>query len=363
MRKLRICLVIPTLQVGGMERVMSELAFYFSQKRDIEVHMVIYGKNRDVFYQLPEQTIIHKPSFEFNNRHRVLYSIKTLLYLRKEIKRIQPVSILSFGELWNSFVLIALFNLKYPVYISDRCSPYKKYSFYHSFLRFFLYPKAKGIIAQTETARLLYARKFKHDNIKVIGNPIRLNFKNIAERQNIILSVGRLIKTKHHDRLIQIFSRLNAPDWKLIIIGADALRENNMEVLKEQVERLNLQDRIILTGEIENVKAYYQKSKIFAFTSSSEGFPNVIVEALSAGLPVVSYDCVAGPSDMINDGVNGYLVPVFEDDLFLLRLKQLIADNDCLTSMSVKANESIKKYTLDKIGEEYIEFLFSSMDK
>jgi GalNAc-alpha-(1->4)-GalNAc-alpha-(1->3)-diNAcBac-PP-undecaprenol alpha-1,4-N-acetyl-D-galactosaminyltransferase len=363
MKKLRLCLVIPTLQVGGMERVMSELAFYFSTRRNIELHLVIYGKTREIFYQLPEEIIIHKPSFEFNDRCRILYSIKTLLYLRRNIKQINPATILSFGELWNSFVLIALLFLRYPVYISDRCSPAKKFSLFHSFLRSVLYPKAHGIIAQTEKAKYLYHKIFKHNNIKVIGNPVRLNSEYNNERQNIILSIGRLIKTKHHDRLIRMFSKLDAPDWKLIIIGADALKENNLVQLQKLIKDLNLNDRVILTGEIKNVNEYYYKSKIFAFTSSSEGFPNVIAEALSAGLPVVAYDCIAGPSEMINDDVNGYLVPLFEDDLFQVRLQFLIDNHTSLAAMSEKASKSVRKFTTESVGAEYFNFLFSTNDK
>ena len=166
-----LCLIIPSLQAGGMERVMSELAGYFCRKPEIEVHLVLYGKSTDIFYNVPDSLIIHKPKTNFNDRFRQAYTLGRLFYLRQTIKKINPDSILSFGEYWNSFVLLSMSGLHYPIYISDRCSPEKEFSVLHSLLRKWLYPKAQGIIAQTEKAKLEYNSKFKHNNYSVIGNP------------------------------------------------------------------------------------------------------------------------------------------------------------------------------------------------
>ena len=73
----------------------------------------------------------------------------------------------------------------------------------------------------------------------------------------------------------------------------------------------NAEDKVFLEGKQADVETYYFKSKVFAFTSSSEGFPNVIGEAMSARLPVIAFDCIAGPSEMIKDNENGFLIPLF----------------------------------------------------
>ena len=153
---------------------------------------------------------------------------------------------------------------------------------------------------------------------------------------------------------------MNVPGWKLVIVGGDALKQKNLLRLQNLVQSLDAQGRVILTGEQSNVDEYYLKSKIFAFTSSSEGFPNVIAEAMSAGLPVVSFDCVAGPSDMIADGENGFLVPLFDCEAFKLKLK-LLMDNDLLREeMSVKAQQSLGRYRIDVVGREYLSFITGS---
>ena len=358
--KKKICLVIPSLQAGGMERVMSELARYFSNKPELEIHLVLYGISPVVFYQIPGIIIIHKPGFTFNNRYRLYYTLKTLFYLRKEIIRINPVAILSFGEYWNNFVLLSLLGLEFPVYVSDRCQPDKNLRGLHNILRKILYKKTKGIIVQTEKALEIYKNIFPGARIYLIGNPIRrVDTNDNFNKDNIILSVGRLIKSKNYDELIKVFVKLNAPDWKLIIVGGDALKQQNLNSLKLLVKELNAESKVIFTGYQKNVDNYYRRSKIFAFMSSSEGFPNVIGEALSAGLPVVAYDCVAGPSEMINDGENGFLVPVFDNEMFKEKLQLLIDNEDIRKLMSKKAKESVNKFSIEVIGEKYLKLLLS----
>ena len=356
-----IAMVIHSLQAGGMERVMSELANYFSKLDRVKVHLVLFGRNMNVFYDLNCSVIVHKPEANFNNRFRAISSLKRLFYVRAAIKQINPDTVLSFGIPWNNFVLLALKRMKYPVFVSDRGSPERRFPFVHELMKRHLYKDANGIIAQTKLAKDVTLKVLPLKNIRVIGNPFRpiiSNNKYLA-RENIILSVGRLITTKHYDRLIHIYSKLIAPGWKLIIIGKNALKQNNFEYLQQMIVDLKLTGRVILTGEQKHVEDYYVKSKIFAFTSSVEGFPNVIGEALSAGNPVISYNCIAGPSEMINDGENGFLVPVFDDDMFREKLQLLIDNEELRQKMSEKAPASIKRFSIESIGPQYLDFILS----
>ena len=357
----RLVLVIPSLEPGGMERVMAELAAYFVKDKKIEVHLVLYGMNRNIFYHIPAKVIVHKPYFVFNKHKKTWCSIKTLYFLRRTVQAIQPDSILSFGEYWNSFVLLALYGLPFPVFISDRCQPDKIYGIKHNILRHLLYPKAKGIITQTQKAEKIYREKFKHHNIKTIGNPIRLvNVDTEIRKENIVLTVGRLIKSKHHDELIKLFVSIKKPDWKLVIVGGDALKQNNFKRLRLLISELDAINKVELIGETKDVNSFYKKSKIFAFSSSSEGFPNVIGEAMSAGLPVVAFDCMAGPSDMITDGINGYLVPLFNYQEFKEKLLILMDQVEQCNKFGDHAKSTISKYSVDIIGEKYYNFILGT---
>ncbi len=356
----KICFVIPSLQAGGMERVMSELLKEFNHDPKLKLHLIVYGKTRLVSYPIPEQVKVYFPDFRFQDIYRFWHTVKTLLFIRRTINHIKPLSILSFGEYWNSFVLMALLGLRYPVFISDRCKPDKKYGRIHSFLRHWLYPKSYGIVAQTQIAKDIYFKNFRHPNIEVIGNPIRqIVPKSEIEKENIILSVGRLISSKHHDELIRLFAAINPPGWKLIIVGGNSSKQKNYERLQLLISEMGLDDKVILTGEVSNVDDYYLKSKIFAFTSSSEGFPNVIGEAMSAELPVVSYDCVAGPSEMIEDGKTGFLVPLFDSENFKVKLSELINNETLRKEMGNAGKESIDKFNTKEVGKKFKLFILN----
>lgn len=354
--KKKIVLALPTLHSGGMERVMSELANYFSEFSDTSVHLILFGKKPEVFYQLTENVTVHTA-----NKHsfKIIFIdlITRIIFLRNIVKFIKPNAVLTFGVQWNIFVLLALYKTKIPVFISDRGNPKTVFKFSTEFMKTLLYKNAHGFIAQTEKAAEVVHSRFPKLKLRVIGNPIKIINNNKFEKENLIISLGRLISTKHHDRLIDIFSKLNAPNWKLVIVGGDAIKQENSVYLKNKIQQLNLSEKVELTGTKKNVDDYLIRSKIFAFTSSSEGFPNVVGEALSAGLPVVSYDCMAGPSEMIISGINGFLVDVFDDESFQKYLQLLIDNEKLLNTMSNEAQKSIDKFSIKTIGKKYFDFL------
>lgn len=358
MENRNICFAIHSLQAGGMERVMSELVNYFASCKNYQVHLVLYGMKREVFYNVHQDVIIHKPQFEFNPSQKLLSTLKTIRFLRKEIKTINPISVLSFGERWNNLVLISLLNMSIPVYVSDRAQPDKPLGLKDDFLRKILYPRAKGIIAQTSQAKEFYNTAIpKQQNVVVVGNPINKQELITNRREKIILTVGRLIESKHHNELIKLFAKINNSKWKLVIVGGDALKQNNREKLDSLITSLNAKDSVIMAGNQKDVASYYKRSSIFAFTSSSEGFPNVIGEALSFGLPVVSFDCVAGPADMIQEGRNGNLISLFDYEDFAVKLRRLMDDDDLREKMSAYAPTSVEKFDKNVIGEEYYKFI------
>ncbi|MGB8489511.1 MAG: glycosyltransferase, partial [Bacteroidales bacterium] len=238
------------------------------------------------------------------------------------------------------------------------CSPERKFNRFHSFLRKVLYCRSEGIIAQTEKAKVIYKAMFQHNNIKVIGNPIRkINVRPGTLKENIVLMVGRLIETKHQDKLIGLFLNLSKTGWRLVLVGYDHLKQNNSEKLKRIISEHNAENSVILEGKQADVDSYYMRSKIFAFTSSSEGFPNVIGEAMSAGLPIVAFDCVAGPSDMIADNVNGFLVPLFDYEQFQKKLGLLMDQPDLRDRLGKEASENIEMFSISRIGEVYLDFI------
>jgi len=341
-----------------MERVMSLLANKFSEKSDTEVHLILTGIHRRVDYPLSESVILHRPAFTFKNTRRRIDSLRTMLFLRRKIKSIDPDTILSFGEMWNNMVLLSLLGLPYPVYISDRSQPEKDLGTLQNYLRRKLYPKAAGYIAQTGYAAEICRRRNWNSNIVVIGNPVRTIRKESGiGKENLVLFVGRLIPTKHVDQLIRIFAGIDVPGWHFEIVGGDAKYMTLSQDYQKLIKELDAEDKISLEGESKDVDRYYNRAKIFAFTSSSEGFPNVIGEALSAGLPVVAYDCVAGPSDMIEEGENGFLIPLFNQEEFKKNLQLLMNDEILREEFSSKSRVKVQEFEAGKIVDLFYNFI------
>lgn len=346
----KICLVIPSLHAGGMERVMSELANYFAQKPGLEIHLVCLIKGK-IFYSIAESVILHEPDFE--KKSWFIYSLMTLIYLRKTLKKINPVAVLSFGETYNSFVLLSALFLNLKIFVSDRSKPDKSWGKTHEFLRRILYPKAKGIISQTTYSKTFLQKETNHTNICVIPNPVDAAKFNGQQRRKVILNVGRLISSKKIEILLEIFAQTNHGDWNLWIVGDGPLRFQ----LEEKAAQLGISNAVKFWGSQKDIAGYYSQSAIFAFTSVSEGFPNALLEALAAGLPCISFDCVAGPSDLIQDGVNGFLIPEMDTETYLSKLQHLMDNVELRNNMGNQALETAKEFHISKIGEDYLKFI------
>ena len=354
---MKVVFIIHALNIGGMERVMSILLNNFAQRNNVEVSLVLIGRHRRIEFDLDQRIQVYKPGFKFNPRQRNLSTLKTLSFIRQTIQSIKPSVILSFGEMWNNLVLLSLSGLNFPIYISDRSQPDKNLGRLHNFLKKKFYPKANGLIAQTTHAANIAKRKKLNNNIKVIGNPIRALDLPKVKRENIILTVGRLIPTKNVDRLIDVFSNLDDKHWELIVIGGNAKHLDLLSQYKTQVKTLGMTEQIKLLGQQKHVEDHFAKSQIFAFMSTSEGFPNALGEAMAAGCACIAYDCVAGPSDMIDDGINGFLIPEGNETLFQQRLSELIQNQDIRERLGTKAQEKIKNFEAHKISQSFLDFM------
>lgn len=345
--------------MGGMERVMSLLIQCFV-KLQYEVHLILIGRRREIWQLVPPEVEIHKPAWQFNNRLRNISTVKTSYFIRKTVQQIAPDVVLSFGEYWNNLVLLSLKGSNYPVYISDRSTPGKNLGILHNWLRALLYKNAAGYIAQTVQAAEVASQKHWNSNIRVIGNPIP-QLEVSSHKTKTVLTVGRLIRTKNVDRLIDMFGRISPKlleEWRLVIVGGDAKKQEISRELKALIQLKKLNNLVFLEGPQKNIQQYLDQSSIFAFASTSEGFPNALAEAMSAGLAVIAYDCIAGPSDLIDDGINGYLIPEHDEAKFIKKLQYLMEHEETRKRLGIAALEKVKRFDVNEVADQYLNFLF-----
>ncbi len=340
---------MPSINGGGMERVMVELANYFVASKGANISIVLLGR-AEKFYSFDDRIEIIEPPFAFNKKYRVYHTLKTLWYLRKTVRAMKPAVLLSFGERWNNFVLLALLFVKVKKFVSDRSSPEYQIGAFHNFLRKYLYKTAYGLIAQTGEARDNIAAIVQHKNITVIGNPVRnLSINRPAANENIILNVGRFDSTKKQKLLIEIFAAIDNEGWKLVLVGDGLFYEK----AKKKMEELNMAGKVEFVGPSKNVDQYYSSSTIFAFPSILEGFPNALAEAMASPLACIAYDCLAGPKDIIDDNINGFLIPVNDEEGFKQKLQQLMKDEALREKFKSNAQQKMKQFNLQHIGDLY----------
>lgn len=350
---MKIVLVIPTLKQGGAERVISELGNeFFDLGHKVELVLLAQGKD---FYAMKPGIIIHRLGFQQSGiLSKVLNEGKLFFRFRRLLKTLSPDAVLSFGDKYNVFTLFSSSFLGLNIYISDRSNPKKRIPKLTVLLRSVIYRKAAGIVAQTELARNILLKTTKNTNIKVIPNPVKdIEFNPDITKENIILNVGRLVPEKGQKYLIEAFSKVKNTQWSLMILGEGPLRKE----LEDFIVQLGISDRILLPGAVKNVDEWLGKSSIFAFPSISEGFPNALAEAMAAGLPVVSFDCDAGPRDIISHRKNGMLLPLKDVDQLAISLEELIGDQNLRSEMGLAAKELRTSLNKRKIAMEFSTFM------
>ena len=147
--------------------------------------------------------------------------------------------------------------------------------------------------------------------------------------------LGRFIPSKHQQQLIRYFAAIRPVGWRLIFLGEGA----GLEEAKRVAQECGVENNVVFAGVIENIDDYYLKSKIFAFTSTSEGFPNALGEAMAGGCACMSFDCEAGPSELIEDGVNGFLIKEMDHQTYQEKLSILIQNKDLRRTFRQRGRE------------------------
>jgi glycosyltransferase involved in cell wall biosynthesis len=177
----------------------------------------------------------------------------------------------------------------------------------------------------------------------------------------VVVAAGRLTPQKGFDRLIPAFAGVAElyPDWRLRIFGAGRDRA----LLKGLIVAHRLEGRVMLMGHTDRLAEEMADAAIFVLSSRAEGFPMVVLEAMAAGLPVVSFDCPTGPADMITHGFDGLLVPEGDVAALSASIRQLIGDPQLRARMGAEARRTAARYDQRTICDRWEAVLAELLDK
>lgn len=356
-RKKKICIVSPSLKLGGIERALTTLSSEFV-KLGIEVHFISCLKDNH-FYKLENEIILHEPNFSRSSsfKNKILFYPKLLSFIRSKVHSIQPDRVLVFGDWFSPITLLALLGTSYPVYISDRTLPDYKFAFPIPFLKNWLYPKSAGFIAQTQRSKDFKVKAFSGKlNIKVIPNALT-KFPSINEelkKQNSVLYVGRFEWEKDPEILIRAFSLVvnRFPEWKLLMAGNGPLLEKNQRLTEE----LKISNNVIFLGKVSNVRKLYSEASIYVLPSVIEGFPNSLIEAMSFGLPSICFSDIPF-EDIIIPNKNGIVIYKREPKILFEEICTLIEDIDIRTQLGQNAIIVNENFASPKIAQMVLDFI------
>lgn len=350
----KIAVIGPCVNMGGIERASSTIANYAAAQGYEVMYLAIFKHPR--FFELHPSIVYNEPTDGTNVSK--LDILKTITRMRREIKMYNPDTILAYNKFYASLALIALTGTRRKIFISERSSPFYKWpakiELINKIAVFF--KKPTGIIAQTSVAAKHQAKRYGNIPVKVIPNAVReINVYPEIQRKKIILAVGRFGDTlKGFDRLVEAFALVADKEWKLVFAGGEA---DESPELTARASDLAVLDNIVFLGKVAEIDKMYAEAGIFVIPSRSEGFPNALAEAMTAGVPCVSYDFCAGPRDIITPGVDGILVEEGNIEALGDAINKLIHDEEARKKLGAKAAEGAQRYNESKIGKQVIDFI------
>lgn len=332
----KVFFITNKLSGGGAERVMSVLANYFVRD-GINVEFLVLSGDTSSEYKLDEK--IKLEIFKKKGKHNVIGQIK---FIRKCMKKNPNSTFISFFTHQNLYTILASIGLNEKVIVSERNDPAKSINGrLKKILRKVLYSSknCNRIIFQTPDARNYFSKKIQLKG-KIIANPLKENLPSAynGQREKTIVSFGRFEPQKNYTLLINSFSKFLRVynDYKLILYG----RGSQERELKELVNNLGIEDKVVFPGFDKNIHEKIIKSGMFVLPSNYEGLSNSMLEAMAIGLPVICTDCPCGGARMfIENKKNGILIPVGDEKSMIEAMTFYAKDTECACKIGKKASE------------------------
>jgi glycosyltransferase involved in cell wall biosynthesis len=335
MQKTKISIFTISLAAGGAEKVISLLLKHLV--KDFEVTLVLISNN--IHFEIPNnvKVVTFFDSNILSNKSAVkkaIIGLKSIFKYRALVKKEKIKVSLSFLALPNIInSIIAISKPKITTIISERCYPSNMYSINKSSLLIakVLYPifynRNSLLFSNSVHINEDLNKNFRVNlPMKVIYNPIEIE-KNKPHNKNYfdgnpfkIINVGSNTPAKNQKLILKAISNLNSK-FELTILGNGILADS----LKNYVKEKEITKNVVFAGNVLNVNDYLLQSDCFVLSSNTEGFPNVLLEGMAIGLPVISTNCMSGPLEILNNNVD---VSIDKGDFFCAKYGLLINTND-----------------------------------
>lgn len=350
MSKKKIAIFIHALKQGGAQKIASVLINELQSNYDL--HLVLF-KPGEIAYQIPETTKI----YYLGNSGSPLGFVKNIFAFKRFCREHQIEVALSLITQPNYIgILSKWIGNRTKIIVSEHTyqslwrANERIYPILKKRIINLLYNRADGIVTVSKKIREDLNKNFavKEQLLKVIYNPYDIDqIQQRAEEEvtdysfegkQTIVTVGTMYHVKNQELLIRAFAGLKRKDTQLLLVGDGELRHS----LEALAMSLGVEDRVTVLGFTSNPFKYVSKSDVFVLSSNNEGLPNVIIEALAAGCPVVSTDCISGPREILAPGTSlehqleneieyapyGILVPIKNEAIMTQALTEILEQED-----------------------------------
>ena len=372
-KQYRIVYCTPALYfAGGMERVLTMKANYFAEHFGYDITIILTdGADKPLFYPLSDKVKVVNLNIGFEELWTCSFVKKIVVYLKKqylykkmlknELMRIRPDITVSMLRREINFINDIKDGSKKIGEIHINRANFRNFdSKDDNFIkRFFakiwmndLTNKLKRLdrfVVLTEKDKEAWVEL---DNVCVIPNPLSFIPQNISKlTEKRVIAVGRYCHEKGYDLLLKawLIVQNSIADWRLEVFG-----EGDRSQYEEMISSLNMdRHRCILHGRSSNIQDEFEKSSLAVCSSKFEGFGLVITEAMSCGLPVVSFDCPWGPRAIIHDGEDGLLVENGNVEKLADAIIWMIQHPEMRSKMATKAIENVQRFSIEKIAEKW----------
>lgn len=275
-------------------------------------------------------------------------------------RQIEPDLILSFIGKNNIMAIITAKHLNIPVVVSVRAKFEMEYPSKAMMLAMkYTFPKAAGIVLQSMGAASKLSDRLKK-KVTVLPNsinPVFIRKLYQGDRDKTIVTVGRIDGNKNHKLIIDSFANIKDeyPDYKVLIYGDGPDRVR----LASYVADKDLSEKIIFEGSVTDIADRIEKAGMFVLSSNMEGMPNALIEAMSLGLPCITTDCMYDTSELIQDDINGMVVPKGDIASMTGAMKKIIDDNEYAIRLGNKASEIQNELAPDVINRKWEDYFAS----
>ena len=366
-RKVRkIMFHLNSMGKGGAERVVSLLANEFV-KNGTEVVVATEWYSEEEYDLEPQVKRIHAGLSETDEKaSRIAKQWIRIRNLRTVLLQENPDVLISFCVKANYRAMMASAGTGIPVIVSVRNDPKIDYvGKVNNLMNKLFLNRAAGCVFQTEEAQEFFDEVLQKKSV-IICNPINEKYLETARIKTAkkIVCVGRLVAQKNQMLLVNSFEKIleKYPDYHLYLYG-DGSDDECKEELLQYVAAGNLKDKIHFMGLSSTLEIDMADAAMFVLPSNYEGMPNALMEAMALGLPVISTDCPCGGSRYwIEPGVTGQLVPVKDVDAMAKAIEYYIQNPQKADEMGAKARERLKEATMDKVFEQWKNYIIKTLN-